>query len=104
MYFFECKHMQNHKIRSSATILTGHIENTYFQHSDVDGRYVIYNGEPCVKKYEVGEVMFTPLGGVVNNYFAFEENTQGIPRVAISGHAGTNVRRTMREEDFGHSR
>ena len=104
VYFFECKHMQNHKIRSSATILTGHIENTYFQHSDVDGRYVIYNGEPCVKKYEVGEVMFTPLGEVVNNYFAFEENTRGILRVEVFEHERTKDRQMRLDEDFGHSR
>lgn len=73
VYFFECKHSQSDKIKTNSTILTGYIEDNYFQDADIDGRYVIYNGDFGVKKYDVGNVVFTPLDSNVDNYFQFKE-------------------------------
>lgn len=75
-YLFECKFTQNDDLRSDITLLSGYLEENYFQHTEIEGRYVIYNGKPCVKNYDVGTVLFTPIGDVLNRYFEFDENVK----------------------------
>ncbi|MCR5236235.1 MAG: hypothetical protein K6E34_03405 [Lachnospiraceae bacterium] len=83
-YFFECKHMKSHKLKDDATLLSGYIENRYLPGADIDGRYVIYNGEPCVKEYGVGDILFIPPGSMLDNYFAFKENVENTRRITRS--------------------
>ncbi len=83
IYLFECKHSQSHKIKTNATIATGYLEKKYFQDADIDGRYVIYNGFPCVKNYEIGNIVFAPLGSIIDNYFCFQTHIQNLKHITM---------------------
>ncbi len=78
VWLFECKHTHSDRIKSDATLLSGYLERNCFQYADVEGRYVVYNGSPAVKDYEVGTVLFTPIGDMLNNYFQFEHNVKTV--------------------------
>lgn len=93
-YLFECKHKTNSELRDSDIILSGYVEKQYLKGTDIDGRYVIYNGKPCVNEYGVGDIMFTPLDNTVNNYFNFEANIQDIPRV-VRYHAESDDKKNI---------
>ena len=71
LIFFECKHSKNKSLNSNSPILSDDFEEYYFQGTDIDGRYIIYNGDACVKEYNVGDVIFTPLNRTIDNYFEF---------------------------------
>lgn len=74
-YLFECKNSQNDSIKNGITLLSGDLEKYYLKDIDIIGRYVIYNGKPVVKGYDIGKVVFTSLAGdIIDNYFSFEEN------------------------------
>ena len=77
-YFFECKFSQNDEVNSGITLLSGVLEKNYFYDYEIEGRYVIYNGEPKVKKYDVGVTVFTPIGAMMDQYFEFPENVYSI--------------------------
>ena len=81
-------------MRDSDIILSGYVEKQYLKGPDIDGRYVIYNGKPCVNEYGVGDIMFTPLDNTVNNYFNFEANIQDIPRV-VRYHAESDDKKNI---------
>lgn len=81
-YLFECKHSQSNKIKSNSTILSRFIELNYFEYTDIDGRYIIYNGPKCVKEYLVGQIIFTPLDSTIDNYFEFKKHIQDIEHIA----------------------
>ena len=83
-YFFECKFSQDDEIRSDITLLSGYLEENYFKHTEIEGRYLVYNGKPCVKEYEVGTVVFTPIGSILDRYFEFQENVEDIARNTVS--------------------
>ena len=78
-YFFECKFSQSDDINSDITLLSGYLEENEFKGMDIEGRYLIYNGKPCVKdEYEVGTIIFSPIGRILDNYFEFNENVKDI--------------------------
>ena len=78
-YFFECKFSANDNVDSGITLLSGYLEEHEFKNVDIEGRYIIYNGKPCVKdEYKVGTVIFTPIGDMLDNYFMFAENVKNI--------------------------
>lgn len=77
-YFFECKFKQSDAISSDKTLRSGFLEEHEFKDIDILGRYVVYNGKPSVQEYEVGTVVFTPIGDILDNYFEFEQNVKTI--------------------------
>lgn len=77
-YFFECKFRKNNTLNSEITLLSGYLEENEFKDMDIEGRYVIYNGKPSVKEYEVGTIIFTPINDFLNTYFEFTENVNEI--------------------------
>lgn len=93
IYLLECKHSQSHKIKANSTLVSGYLEEHYFQEADIDGRYVIYNGKPCVKEYDVGDVVFTPLNDTINNYFAFGEHIKRFERITMRQNYDFEVRK-----------
>lgn len=80
-YFFEFKHTKNVRLESNEPMLSGYIEETYFPAADIDGRYVVYKGEPCVKEYTGGDVLFTPPSHILDDYFAFEAHSKNVKRI-----------------------
>ena len=81
VYLFECIHLQIYEINTKSTLLSEYIEQNYFRDVDIDGRYVIYNGEHCVKECGKTNVIFTLLDSVVNNYFAFDEHIKNFKHI-----------------------
>ncbi|MGN0347891.1 MAG: AAA family ATPase [Lachnospiraceae bacterium] len=82
-YLFECKYKQSDTISSDKTLRSGFLEEHEFKDIDILGRYVVYNGKPSVQEYEVGTVIFTPIGDILNNYFEFDENVKIISSLKI---------------------
>lgn len=80
VYFFECKHAKSHKIKTTSTMLSGYLEKQFFSDADIDGRYVVYNGDPCVKTYDIGDILFTPLNSIVNDYFLFADHVSKLTK------------------------
>ena len=77
-YLFECKFKKKDSLNQDVTLLSGYLEEHEFKDIDILGRYVIYNGTPSVREYDVGTVIFSPMGDMLNNYFEFEENVRKI--------------------------
>lgn len=77
-YFFECKFTQKETLNSDITLLSGYLENHEFKDFEIEGRYLIYTGKPAIKKYDVGIVVFSPIGSILDNYFEFNENIKKI--------------------------
>lgn len=77
-YLFECKLREQPKLEPSNTIMTGHLEKTLLKNTEICGRYVIYNGRPEVKQWDVGTIIFTPLNNIIDRYFEFETNIEAI--------------------------
>lgn len=75
-YLFECKLREQPKLSSGNTIMTGHLEKTLLKDTEICGRYVIYNGQPEVKQWDVGTIVFTPLNNIIDRYFEFDTNVQ----------------------------
>jgi hypothetical protein len=81
VYLFECKFAKTDKIHPGATLLSGRLEKNYFQESEIVGRYVVYNGRPCVKEYDIGTVVFTPMGDMLDRYFEFSDNVHELVEI-----------------------
>ncbi|MBP5302887.1 MAG: hypothetical protein J6Y88_06545 [Bacteroidales bacterium] len=79
-FLFECKFTQNDSPHRNSTLLSGHLEKNELRAADIDGRYVIYNGKPSVQYWDQikGNVIFTPVGEMLDNYFEFEKNVETI--------------------------
>jgi predicted AAA+ superfamily ATPase len=77
-YFFECKYKREASLKANATLLSGYLENHELNGIEIEGRYVVYNGNPTVKEYDVGTVIFTPIGNILDDYFEFENNVRMI--------------------------
>ena len=81
-YFFECKFTQSDQIHPNITLLSGYLEEYPFKGVEVEGRYLVYNGTPCVREdYDVGPVIFTPIGYILDDYFLFEKNKKDIEKL-----------------------
>ena len=80
-YFMECKFNQKASLHTDITLLSGYLESHEFEGIEIEGRYVIYNGEPAVQSWEkVGDIIFTPIGDILDNYFEFDENKKRIQK------------------------
>lgn len=90
-YFFECKFNQTNTLNSDITLLSGYLESKEFKDIEIEGRYVIYNGQPSVKNYDVGTIIFSPIGDILNNYFEFNTNIQKITFEAGQGKTRENT-------------
>lgn len=77
-FFFECKYSQSAHLKPNTTLLSGYLEANEFQGIDIEGRYVIYNGRPRILEKDVGKIIFTPIGDMLDNYFQFETNVKAI--------------------------
>ena len=78
-YFMECKYSQNDSLHPGITLLSGHLESNEFQGMDIDGRYVVYNGRPAVRYWDgIGDIIFTPISGILDHYFEFDSNKRKI--------------------------
>lgn len=78
-YLFECKFSKNDAIHSDATLISGKLEKEYFEGTDIEGRYLVYNGQPLVKRdYAVGTVACIQMGTMLDNYFEFGKNIETI--------------------------
>lgn len=75
-YLFECKFSQNSSVSDKITLLSGYLEKGPLKYTEIEGRYIIYTGKPCVKKYNVGNVVFTPISRILDDYFAFKHNVK----------------------------
>ena len=95
-YFFECKFTQNDKLKSDITLLSGFLENGPFKGVEIEGRYLVYNGKPRIKKYTIGneknaKILFTPISDILDRYFEFNENISAISKGTCPGDSGAGV-------------
>ena len=79
-YLFECKFTQNNSVDKKITLLSGDLEKTVFKHTEILGRYIIFTGEASVKKYNVGDIIFTPMNKMLDYYFEFSTNVNTIQK------------------------
>lgn len=83
-FFIECKFSQNPSLNTGITLLSGNLEAGDFSGVEIDGRYVVYNGEPVVQQWNIpgleepAKIVFTPISSMLDNYFAFKENIRVI--------------------------
>ncbi len=78
-YLFEVKYRQKDTLSSDNMILSGYLEKHELKDAEIEGRYVVYNGKPSVKEYEIGSIIFTPpTSRALDYYFEFEKNMDDI--------------------------
>ena len=80
VYLIECKYREDDTLSRKATILDDNLEDV-FPDSIIDGRYVIYNGNPVVHELGNKQVIFSPINEVLNNYSFFERNAEEIKTI-----------------------
>lgn len=73
-YLIECKLTENSALGTNSTMRSGAIEKKFFEGSDILGRYVVFNGAPTLKTYEVGDVLFVSMDKTITRYFEFATN------------------------------
>ena len=82
VYLIECKYREDDTLSRKATILDDNLEDV-FPDSIIDGRYVIYNGNPVVHELGNKQVIFSPINEVLNNYSFFERNAEEIKNIPL---------------------
>lgn len=84
-YFFECKFKQVDSLGANVTRVFGYLEEQEFEGMEIEGRYVIYNGKPrVICDYEVGTIIFTPMGSILDRYFEFHHNIEELQKKSMA--------------------
>ncbi len=82
-YIFECDFKED-TVYNSFTNMFSQLENYTFEGIEIDGRYVVYDGNSKVNEnYDVGPIIFTPIGDILDYYFEFEHNIEIIKNKKI---------------------
>ncbi|MBO5354204.1 MAG: AAA family ATPase [Lachnospiraceae bacterium] len=70
-YFIECKNRSADSLAKDATILDDRLDEL-FPDAVIDGRYVVFNGEASYRKLGDKEVIFAPMGKILDQYYLFD--------------------------------